>query len=170
MQPRALPGTTSSQPSGEAAPAGSSAAPAAWPAAGPRLRSCRTGYGGSTCTAAAPSLRAHVCRAPPQNILSKAPVKQFLRSSLPLRAGCNQTACARGQQAAERQSPALSSSSITMLLTTLYPGAGTLSLELCLSHYCASAHFALFTFLLFKEITLKCASASFTFCSYWSSP
>lgn len=29
-------------------------------------------------------------------------VKHFLRSSLPLRAGCNQTACARGQQAAER--------------------------------------------------------------------
>lgn len=35
-----------------------------------------------------------------------------------------------------------------------------LSLELCLSHYCASAHFALFTFLLFKEITLKRASAA----------
>lgn len=79
-------------------------------------------------------------------------VKHFLRSSLPLRAGCNQTACARGQQQ-RAQSPALSSSSITMLLTTLYPGAGRLSLELCLSHYCASAHFALFTFLLFKEIT-----------------
>lgn len=79
-------------------------------------------------------------------------VKHFPRSSLPLRAGCNQTACARGQQQ-RAQSPALSSSSITMLLTTLYPGAGRLSLELCLSHYCASAHFALFTFLLFKEIT-----------------
>lgn len=37
------------------------------------------------------------------------------------------------------------------------------SLELCLSHYYASAHFALFTFLLFKGITLKCTSAGSTF-------
>lgn len=115
-----------------------------------------------------PQLTSAACL--PESILTKAPVKYFLQSSLPLRAGCNQTAGASGQQAAERQSPALSSRSITMLLTTLYPGAGRLSLELRLSHYCASAHFALFTFLLFKEITLKCASASFTFCSYWSSP
>lgn len=106
---------------------GSSAAPLVWQAAGPLLRSHRTGYSGSICTAAVPSLQADIGCSPPQNILSKALVKHFLQSSLPLRAGCNQTACAPGQQAAERQSPALSSSSITMLLTMLYPGAGRLS-------------------------------------------
>lgn len=108
--------------------AGSSGAPAAQQAAGPPPRSRRTGYSGGICTAAALSFRAAVgCSPSPQNVLWKVPVKHFLQSSLPLRAGCNQTACARGQQAAERQSPALSSSGITMLLTTLYPGAGRLS-------------------------------------------
>lgn len=98
--------------------------PSGMAAASPLLRTPCASYSGSICTAVVPAFRADIGYTPsPQNILWKAPVKQFLRSSLPLRAGCNQTACARGQQAAERQSPALSSSSITMLLTTLYPGA-----------------------------------------------
>lgn len=114
------------------------------------------GHSGSTCTAAVPSLGAKGC-SPFAEHLWKAPVKHFLGVLPP---GLLQSAPA--PRASRVQSPALSLS-ITVLLTAASWSGQPPSLELCLSHYYASAHFALFTFLLFKEITLKCTSAGSTF-------
>lgn len=96
-----------------------------------------------------------------RSILWKAPVKHFLGAASPRAVAI--TAGAPGQPAAERN---------PQRALPEYHGAANCavswssqapSLELCLSHYYASAHFALFTFLLFKEITLKCTSAGSTF-------
>lgn len=129
-------------------------------ATSPRRGGGWRGYGGSACTAAVPSLRAKGC-SPFSEHLWKAPVKHFLGAPSPRAVAI--TAGAPGQPAAERN-PQRSLAE--------YHGAGNCavswsrqapSLELCLSHYYASTHFALFTFLLFKEITLKCACAGSTF-------